>query len=255
MTFDCPPQSLGYVAGLPVTSANVDQAVDLLWDSVEKGLPRVYVLVNAYSATLRRRSEYAAVLRDDAVTPLADGASLTAGAILVGRGEIGRCPGPDLFERAALRAAGDGTSFYLLGGGEGVVDELAATLQARFPGLRIAGAATPPYGVWTDEQHRALVEQVRASDADILWMGVSAPKQETWAVRWHEDVGRPIVCVGAAFDFLSGRKARAPLWMRRIGAEWLFRLLSEPRRLLWRYLAGNTVFLVDLIHFRNKAPF
>ena len=195
-----------------------------------------------------------AALRDDAVVPLADGASLALGAALVGHGRIGRCPGPDLFERASQRAALDGTRFYLLGGAEGVVDELTAVLRERFPGIQIVGTATPPFGVWTDELSRGLVEQVQESDADVLWLGVSAPKQELWAVRWHADVGRPIVCVGAAFDFLSGRKPRAPLWMRRIGAEWLFRLLSEPRRLLWRYLGGNAVFLFDLMRYRDKTP-
>lgn len=243
-----------FVAGLPVSEADVDQALALLWKDIEQRVPRVYVLVNAYSATLRRQAEYAAVLSHDAVVPLADGASLALGAALVGRERIGRCPGPDLFEQASQRAALDGRRFYLLGGAEGVVDELTAALGERFPGIQIVGTATPPFGVWTDELSRGLVERVRESEADVLWLGVSAPKQEVWALRWHVDVGRPIVCVGAAFDFVSGRKPRAPLWMRRIGAEWLFRLLSEPRRLLWRYLGGNAMFLCDLVRYRDRAP-
>jgi len=242
------------VAGLPVTVADMNQAIGLLWKDVEGRIPRVYVFVNAYSAALRRRDEYRVVLDDDAVVPLADGASITLGAALVGQGRIGRCPGPDLFEQASQRAALDGTRFYLLGGDEGVVEELAAFMRERFSGIRIVGTATPPFGVWTDELSRGLVERVRESGADVLWMGVSAPKQESWAVRWHIDVGRPIVCVGAAFDFLSGRKPRAPLWVRRVNAEWLFRLLSEPRRLLWRYLGGNAVFLFDLMRYRDHSP-
>jgi len=179
---------------------------------------------------------------------------MTVGARLTGQGNVGRCPGPDLLERAAARAATDGTTFFLLGGAPDVADDLGAALAKNHPGIRIAGMVTPPFGEWAEDVCRDLVEQVVASGADILWLGVSAPKQEAWALRWHEELGRPVVCAGAAFDFLSGHKTRAPLWMRRAGLEWLFRLGSEPGRMWRRYLVGNAVFLVDLLRFRGRQP-
>lgn len=234
--------------------ADVTCALDMLWDDARARRSPVYVFVNGYSATLRRQSAYAGVLASDVIVPLADGAPMTYGAAVTGQGGIGRCPGPDLFEAAASRAAGDGTTFFLLGGHDGVAEQLARRLMERHPGLVVAGTATPPFGTWRDDESAALIEQVKASNADILWLGVSAPKQESWGVRWHEEIGRPIVCVGAAFDFLSGRKKRAPVWMRRIGAEWLFRFGSEPGRLWKRYVAGNVVFLGDLARYRGRAP-
>jgi N-acetylglucosaminyldiphosphoundecaprenol N-acetyl-beta-D-mannosaminyltransferase len=240
------------VAGLPVAKTDGAQVLDWLWDDALTHRHRVYALLNGQSATLRRRPAYNAVLRSTATVPVADGAALVFGARFTGQGPIGRYPGPDLMEVSAERAASDGTSFFLLGGAPGVADALAGALVARHPGLRIAGASTPPFGAWSDGESLAMCAAIRESRADIVWLGVSAPKQEIWAHRWREEIGRPIVCVGAAFDFLSGNKPRAPRWMRAIGMEWLFRLVSEPRRVWKRYLVGNIVFLWDLLRFGRR---
>ena len=243
-----------HVAGLRTTRVDLDAARELLWDDARLRRARVYVLVNGYSATLRRRHKaYASLLEQDAVVPLSDGAAITLGARLAGAGYAPRCPGPDLLERAARVAAGDGTAFFLLGGDVGVAEQLAEELRKRYPGLRIVGAATPPFGEWSEAESRKLVGLVAKSDADILWLGVSAPNQEMWSVAWRESIGRPIVCVGAAFDFLSGRKPRAPRWIRRIGLEWFFRLVSEPGRLWRRYLVGNAVFIADLLRYGRRS--
>jgi len=244
-----------HVAGLPVTPADVGDAVDLIWRDAHTDTPRVYVLVNGYSASLRRSSPaYAAALESPDCVPLADGAALTLGARLAGVGAIGRAPGPDVFTASCVRAASDGTRFFLLGGGEGVAETLRDELVREHPGLLVAGIATPPYGDWPTGASHALCDAVRASGAEILWLGVSAPKQETWALDHLAQLGIPTVCVGAAFDFLAGQKPRAPRWMQRLGLEWLFRLSSEPRRLWKRYLVGNTVFLADLVRFRGRPP-
>ncbi len=241
-----------HVAGLPVARTGIEGVLDELCADARARRARIYALVNGHSATLRREPAYGAVLSAAATVPLADGAPVVLGAWLTGQGRIGRCPGPDLMEAAAARAAGDGTSFYLLGGGEGVAAALAAALTDRHPGLRIAGVVTPPFGEWSDEESALMADAAAVSGASIVWLGVSAPKQEIWAARWAPRIGRPVVCVGAAFDFLSGRKARAPRWMRSVGLEWLFRLLGEPRRLWKRYLVGNAVFIVDLLRWGRR---
>lgn len=219
--------------------------------------PVVYVLVNAHSAKLRRESPpYAALLADTGrCVNLPDGASVTYAARLLGYGDIGRCPGPDLMEAICARAAVDGIPVFLLGGAEGVADSLADALRSRHEGLFVAGTATPAFGEWSDEENRRLVEAVTASGARILFTGVSAPKQEIWAYEHLDDLGMPIVCVGAAFDFGTGRKSRAPQWMRRAGLEWVHRLLSEPGRMWKRYLVGNTLFMWDVLRYgRKPAP-
>jgi N-acetylglucosaminyldiphosphoundecaprenol N-acetyl-beta-D-mannosaminyltransferase len=254
LTIPTAPRSTvrSHIAGLPLMPVGVTGAQSMLWADARVHHARVYVLVNAYSALLRRNSDYSAVLHSERTVPLPDGAPLAWGASLVGQHAAGRCPGPDLLEYASEVAARDGTRFFFLGGGPGVAEALAAALLERHPGLQITGAATPPYGEWPEEASRQLVRAAVESGADVVWLGVSAPKQEVWALRWVEEIGRPVVCVGAAFDFVSGGKARAPRWMRTIGLEWLFRLVWEPRRLWKRYLVGNAVFLWDLLRYWGR---
>lgn len=262
---DDSPQGLGnrltvspdplYIAGMPIVPADVQRAAELICEDARDGRSRVYVLVNAHSAKLRRESlGYAEVLFDGSRTSgLADGASVAAAARLLGYGPIGRAPGPDLLEACARSCAEESVSMFLLGGAEGVVAALAQALQGRYPALTLAGTATPPFGEWPEVESRRLVEAVRASGAQLLVMGVSAPKQEIWAYRFAEELAIPILCVGAAFDFNSGRKSRAPEWMRRLGIEWVHRLLTEPGRLWRRYLVGNTLFIADVVRFGTRS--
>lgn len=244
-----------HIAGLPLIPATTEQALDMIWEDAAVSQGRVYALVNAYSATLRRTTPaYAALLAAEDTVPLADGAPLSFGARLLGFGVVSRSPGPDLLEAAVSRAARDGhMPMFFLGGDTGVVDDLCRALRSRHPLFDIAGAITPSHGDWPREESLAICEAVRQSSARLLWVGVSAPKQEIWAHDFVNELGMPIVCVGAAFDFLSGHKPRAPKWMRSSGLEWLFRLITEPRRLWKRYLIGNLVFAIDFLRFGRKV--
>jgi N-acetylglucosaminyldiphosphoundecaprenol N-acetyl-beta-D-mannosaminyltransferase len=244
-----------YVAGLPAVDATIEASVAQLVADARARTPRVYVFVNAFSATLRRQEPaYAALLANPSILPLADGAPLAYGAFLTGQGRVARAPGPDVFDAACRRLADEGLRIALVGGMPGTAQRLAEQLKGRHQGLDVRLAITPPVGEWTALQTTELVTAVRASGADVVWLGVSAPRQEIWAVANIAAIGRPVLCVGAAFDFLSGLKPRAPEWMRRIGLEWLFRLGSEPGRLWKRYLIGNAIFLSDLVRYRSKPP-
>lgn len=153
------------------------------------------------------------------------------------------------FSSRRRSSALDGTRFYLLGGAEGVADELTAALRERFPGIQIVGTATPLF-VWTDELSRGLVERVRESEADVLWLGFRPRNRRCGRFAGMQMSADPS-CVWVQ-PSISCRAANRAL---RFGCdEWLFRLLSEPRRLLWRYLGGNAVFLFDLLRYRDKAP-
>lgn len=236
------------IAGIPVVDATIEEALGLIWSDVTSGGAHAFVFANAYSSTLRREEPaYAAALEHEGSICLPDGAPLALAGRAAKEGRFARCPGPDLFEAASARAASDKASFFLLGGGPGTAEKLAQQLSQRHQGLRIAGTCTPPFGAWTESDDARLLERIRVAAPSVVWMGVSAPKQEIWAVRNLGSIGVPVVCVGAAFDFLSGNKPRAPHWMRSLGLEWLFRLASEPRRLWKRYLIGNTRFLIDLM--------
>lgn len=161
---------------------------------------------------------------------------------LMGHKNVDRVYGPDLVLAACQRSLQTGWKHYFYGGAPGVADELARRLQQRFPGLAIAGTYTPPFRPLTAEEDTEIIGRIRASGAHIVWVGLGSPKQERWMADHVGRVGAPVLIgVGAAFDFLSGRKPQAPRWMQRSGLEWLFRLATEPRR-LWRRYAQYPLF-------------
>jgi N-acetylglucosaminyldiphosphoundecaprenol N-acetyl-beta-D-mannosaminyltransferase len=122
---------------------------------------------------------------------------------------------------------------------------LAANLQLRFPGLVIAGTYFPPFRPLTPEEDDQVVGMINETSPDVVWVGLGSPKQERWMAAHVGRVEAPtLIGVGAAFDFLTGRKRQAPRWMQRSGLEWLFRLLTEPRRLWRRYLVNNPLFVL-----------
>jgi N-acetylglucosaminyldiphosphoundecaprenol N-acetyl-beta-D-mannosaminyltransferase len=156
---------------------------------------------------------------------------------LMGHGSVGRVYGPDLMRALCEHSVTHGYRHFFYGGLPGVADQLAQCLVRDFPGLQIAGTESPPFRPLSVEEDHAMVERLNASCPDIIWVGISTPKQERWMYDHVGKLDAPVLIgVGAAFDFLSGRKPQAPRWIQNIGMEWLFRLASEPRRLFPRYM-------------------
>jgi N-acetylglucosaminyldiphosphoundecaprenol N-acetyl-beta-D-mannosaminyltransferase len=136
----------------------------------------------------------------------------------------------------------------LYGGAEGVTEQLASNLLRRFPGVRIVGSYSPPFRSLTDDEDEQVVRMINETNPDIVWVGLSTPKQERWMAEHVDRLAAPVLIgVGAAFDFHSGRKKQAPRWMQRSGLEWLFRLVTEPRRLGRRYLVNNPLFILLVV--------
>jgi N-acetylglucosaminyldiphosphoundecaprenol N-acetyl-beta-D-mannosaminyltransferase len=176
------------------------------------------------------------------VTP--DGMPLVWLNWLNGCSWVERVYGPDLMLTICQQSLVKGYRHYFYGGGKGVADRLVARLTQRFAGLQIAGSWSPPFRPLTRDEDDDLIGSINSTAPDIVWIGLSTPKQEYWM---HEHLGRvraPVMIgVGAAFDFHAGIKKQAPRWIQRSGLEWSFRLLTEPRRLWRRYLINNSWFL------------
>ena len=178
---------------------------------------------------------------------VADGMPLVWLGRLQGR-PVRRVYGPDLMLALCDRAARGGWPVFLLGGAEGVADQLGSTLQSRFPGLQVAGTIGPPYREATAEEDRAIVDQINSSGAELVFIGLGCPKQERWMADHRRRLTAPVLLgVGAAFDFLTGRVSQAPRWMMHLGLEWFYRLVQEPRRLWRRYLILNPLFVIHVL--------
>jgi N-acetylglucosaminyldiphosphoundecaprenol N-acetyl-beta-D-mannosaminyltransferase len=185
---------------------------------------------------------YAAIIEAaDLVTP--DGMPLVWGLRSLGVPSATRVYGPDLMPVVCELAAERGIPVGFYGGSEDVLGALRVKLAQRFPGLRIAYCSSPPFRQLTPEEERRTVEDLDRSGARILFVGLGTPKQERWMAAHKHEASAVMVGVGAAFDFLAGKKRQAPRLLQRLGLEWLHRLVHEPRRLWRRYLYRNPRFV------------
>lgn len=158
-----------------------------------------------------------------------------------------RLNGPDVMWELCGRASQGGLPVYLYGAAPDVLDRLGKRLQRAFPTLEIAGAYSPPFRPLSEDEDRRIVEEINRSGAGIVFVGIGCPKQEQWMAAHRGRVRATMIGVGAAFDFHAGVLRRAPVWMQRNGLEWLYRLLTEPRRLWRRYLYNNSLFLYYIV--------
>ena len=187
----------------------------------------------------------------DRVTP--DGVPLVAALRWAGVAHAERVYGPTLTPAVCARAEQLGLSVGFYGGTDDVLAALSSELLSRYPKLEIAYLHAPPFRVLSEAEDTEVVDAIRASGVKILFVGLGCPKQERWMAAHHEPLDCVMLGVGAAFDFLAGRKRQAPSWMQGLSLEWLFRLATEPRRLWRRYLIGNSRFLYHYTRERLRS--
>jgi N-acetylglucosaminyldiphosphoundecaprenol N-acetyl-beta-D-mannosaminyltransferase len=235
------------IGGIPIAELTYEGALAYLLDAPSTGrrlavhFCTAHTLVEATDdATLR-----AALL--DGNLDVADGVPLVWVARARGR-RMERICGLDVLPDLADRGRGRGARHYFYGGGEGVAQQLASRLAARYPGLTVAGCETPPYRSLSPEERTAMVSRLNAARPDYVWVGLGTPKQDLWLAEYRDQLEAPaLLAVGAAFDIIGGFRPRAPYAMQRAGLEWLFRLVQEPRRLAVRYTIVNARFLVIVL--------
>ena len=160
-----------------------------------------------------------------------------------------RVAGSELIYALTKWAAHQGHRVFFLGGAPGVAGKAAEKLKQRYPHLQVAGVECPPFRPLTDQEETELVERIRDSRPDIVYIALGQPKGEIWMARNYHRLGTPVcVQIGASFDFVAGGVARAPRWVQKTGMEWLFRLAQEPRRLIRRYWNNGLFLIREVIH-------
>ena len=235
------------VLGVGVSALNMELALDQI-DVWVGNRDRQYVCVCPVHSIMecRRSSEVRHIFNEAGmVTP--DGMPLVWVAKASGHPEVGRVYGPDLMLAAMERSTRTGHRHFFYGGGSGVVQRLADRMQKRFPNLNVAGTHEPPFAPLDELCTDETAALINAASPDVVWVGMSSPKQDRWMARMRSRLNAPVlVAVGAAFDFHSGTVSQAPRWMQRSGLEWTYRLATDPRRLWRRYLVDNPWFLWEL---------
>ncbi|MCC7277183.1 MAG: WecB/TagA/CpsF family glycosyltransferase [Chromatiaceae bacterium] len=227
--------------GIPVINTTMAEAVGWIIDQAAAGERRTLAFVNPDCLNIAWHNETYKQFLLGADRVLPDGIGIHLGCRMLGTALRENVNGTDLFPRLCEAASQAGLSIYLLGARPGIAEAAANKMHERYPGLLIAGARD---GYFSPEEEAGVVAEINASGAAILLVAFGVPRQELWIERWRTDL-QPRVClgVGGLFDFYSGRISRAPVWLREIGFEWVWRLLQEPKRMWRRYIIGNPLFL------------
>lgn len=235
------------ILGVPVSLVDMSSAVREIVRWAQEGLTSMVCARDTYSLVCVTKDPMLQEVHERASMITPDGMPLAVTGKLRGHGSM-RVSGPTLMEEVCRATAGTGIRHYFYGGKEGVADLLAANLEKRFPGIAVAGTRCPPFGSLSQERDEAEVAAIRAARPNIVWIGMSSPRQDVWMFEHIDRLpGMVLVAVGAAFDFHAGTVKRAPLWMQRRGLEWLFRLVMEPQRLWRRYLLVVPQFLWQML--------
>jgi N-acetylglucosaminyldiphosphoundecaprenol N-acetyl-beta-D-mannosaminyltransferase len=232
------------ILGVGVSATNMSMTVSAIDDWIAQRLPHYVCVASVHGVMESQRDEAFRRIYDMAGLVTPDGMPLVWLSRLMGFRHVERVYGPDLMLAVCERSAARGYRHFFYGGGPGVAETLATQLQSRFSGLQVVGLDSPPFRPLTEQEDQAAVERINRACPDIIWVGISTPKQERWMASHREQLSAPVIVgVGAAFDFHAGLKKQAPHWMQRSGLEWCFRLMTEPRRLWRRYLVNNPWFL------------
>jgi N-acetylglucosaminyldiphosphoundecaprenol N-acetyl-beta-D-mannosaminyltransferase len=232
------------VLGVGISVLNLSSALAAMADAIGRRR-KGYICVTGVHGVMEAQDDAAfKKILNGAFLCTPDGMPMVWAGRLNGHREMSRVYGPDLMLEVCAWSETSGARHFFYGGADGVAELLARKLTARFPKLTVAGTFTPPYRALTGEEIARLQAQIAAAKPDVLWVGLSTPKQEKFMAEFLPQLDVTLmVGVGAAFDFHSGRVRQAPRWMQRSGLEWFYRLCSEPRRLARRYFRNNPLFL------------
>ncbi len=234
------------ILGTRIDALSWEQLLGRIVRWAQAGQSRVICLCNVHSVVTAKHDAALANALKQADLNLPDGAPIAWLMRQRSWPEQQRLSGPDLLWQLMREAEKLQLSVFLMGATPATLGRLRGVLSNAFPRLMIAGSLSPPFRPLNELEHGGFVDQINRSGASIVLIGLGCPKQEIWMAKWGNAINAVMIGVGAAFDYHAGSLRRAPPVWQRIGLEWLYRLLQEPRRLARRYLLTNTLFLLAL---------
>ena len=232
------------VLGGLITPLDLGATVRLLIEMCRGKASGYVCIANVHTTTLALRDAQFREALDGAAAVVADGVPVLWRVRTAGYIDIGRVHGVDLVEATCQAGIDQGLRHGFFGGLEDGAEEMVCRLKQRYPALQVAGVWNPGVIQQGQLSPAHVIAAINASECDVLWVGLGAPKQEIWMAQHRSRLTAPVlVAVGQAFDIIAGRALRAPDWMGSHGIEWFYRLAHDPRRLWKRYVIYNSLFL------------
>ena len=231
------------IFGIKYAVCAMAEAVPAVCESLKELKGRYICFSNVHTTvTAIEHRKYLDILNGSAYT-FPDGVPIAKRLRRSGASRAERIAGPDFMEEALKQTSTGSISHYFYGTSEETLKKLEAVLRHKYPDMKIAGFYAPPFRDLSKEEDDELVLRINEAKPDIIWVGIGAPRQETFMADHAGRFDGVMLGVGAAFDFQAKTAKRAPLIMQKLSLEWLHRVISDPRRLLKRYLVTNTKYI------------
>lgn len=229
-----------------ISRTNMSRSISDTLERVRMGLGGYVCFSNVHSIVVSAMDPRLREIINSSFLTLPDGKPLSVIARLKGYSDVGQVPGPDFMPMLIQQSKCLKHFFY--GSTNTVLHALTSNLKQKFPHANIVGSYSPPFRNLSSSESNEIIALINNTKPDIIWVGLGAPKQEYWiAENWQQLRPAILMGVGAAFNFHANEKKRAPVWMRNLCLEWLYRLAYEPKRLWRRYLVTNSLFIYYLI--------
>lgn len=228
-------------------------AIDMNWllDFTDKYIEELsgdYMCVsNVHTTVISFEDKSYCDVQNGGILAIPDGGPLSTVGRKRGYKNMKRTTGPSYMEEILKISVQKGYRHYFYGSTEETLKKLCQVLQHSYSGLQIVGMCSPPFRPLTEDENKAVIEQINVARPDFVWVGLGAPKQERWMAEHQGKIKGFMVGVGAGFDYFAGNISRAPMWMQKCNLEWAYRLLQDPKRLFVRYWHTNTKFIWNAI--------
>lgn len=235
------------IMGVNLAAVNMKWLMDFTKKYI-KELSGDYLCVsNVHTTVMSYEDEAYCAVQNGGIMAIPDGGPLSSVGRKRGFSKMERTTGPDYLKEVLKISAEEGYRHFFYGSTEETLEKLRKKLEEAYPGVQIAGMYSPPFRPLSEEEDHEIIEMINKSNADFVWVGLGAPKQELWMAEHQGKMKGFMVGVGAAFDYEAGNIERAPMWMQKTNLEWLYRLMQEPGRLFKRYFYTNTKFIWNAV--------
>lgn len=237
------------ILGVNIAVTNMAQTVQYIENNLEELRGKYICVSNVHTTIMAHDNPAYRNVQNSAAIALPDGKPLSVVSRKRGYTEAERVTGPDLM--GELFARENGLKHFFYGDKEETLQILQQKLKEKYPDIQITGMISPPFRSLSQEEEKAYIQQINDSGADIIWIGLGAPKQENWMYEHQGMLHGVMIGVGAGFSYHAGLIKRAPKWMQRMSLEWFYRLMQDPVRLFKRYFTTNLKFM--LLEAKDKG--
>ncbi|MDT7913802.1 WecB/TagA/CpsF family glycosyltransferase [Clostridium perfringens] len=227
------------------------KTIDIIIKNRENIKGKYICVSNVHTTVMSSEDNKYKEIQNSAYMVLPDGGPLSFVSKLRGFKHAERVTGPDLMKEIFKISELYGYTHYFYGSTENTLEKLKINLKRDYPNLNIVGMYSPPFRVLSNSEDVDIINNINMVNADFLWVGLGAPKQEIWMYEHRNKIDSIMIGVGAGFDYFAGKIRRAPKWMQRLCLEWLYRLIQEPKRLFKRYFFTNIKFIKNAIILRK----